>query len=434
MTKSVSKKKPRNKQIAIIGLGYVGLPLACLAAEKGYQVIGVVRDNKKAEMINYKKSPIDDRRLQRWLKKVDLKVSTDFKSIKQARIIVVCVPTPIDENHDPDFQPLIKACTDISKYLKKGQLVIIESTINPGVCEEIILPILEKSGLKAGKHFGLAHCPERINPGDPKWTVRNIPRVVGALTEKDLKSAVDFYQSIIEGPVRPMGSIKAAEATKILENSFRDINIAFINEIAQSFDKMGIDVFDVIEGSKTKPFAFMAHYPSCGVGGHCIPVDPYYLIQRAKESGFDHRFLKLAREINNSMPGYTVNLLAESLNQIKRSVKGTKVGVLGLAYKANIEDTRESPAYGIIKILKQLGAEIDIFDPYVLKESTVDSLEELIDRVEALILVTNHAEFETLDIGRLKRQGIKVIIDGKNILPKDKIKKAGIIYRGIGRQ
>ncbi|MFH0952030.1 MAG: nucleotide sugar dehydrogenase [Patescibacteria group bacterium] len=427
------KLKKRDK-IAVIGLGYVGLPLACLAASKGYQVTGLAQNKKKVAMINDKKSPIKDSRLASWLKNVAIEATTDYKVIQKVKIIVICVPTPVDEFYNPDLKPIRSACQSIRQYLKKGQLVIVESTINPGICEEVIRPILEKSGLKAGKDFYLAHCPERINPGDKKWHVGNIPRLVGALTSTGLKKAAQFYETIIDAPIRKMETIKAAEATKIFENAFRDINIAFVNEIAKSFDRLGIDVIDVIEGAKTKPFSYLAHYPSSGVGGHCIPVDPYYLIDRAERSGFDHQFLKLARTINNSMPLYTVSLLTKALNKINQPVQGAKIGILGVAYKKGIDDTRESPSFVIQKLLKDLGAKLWVYDPYVPDRSNVKNIEELLDRSDGVVLVTDHPQFmKALTAKVLKRYNVKVIIDGKNVLDKQAITKVGLIYKGIGR-
>jgi nucleotide sugar dehydrogenase len=427
------KVKKYKKTVAIIGLGYVGLPLACLCAEKGYRVYGIDKDRSKINKINKNISPIDDKDVKDWIKRVKIEATADYSVIKKTDIVVICVPTPVDKFYNPDLKPVISATENIRKNLKKGHLIIMESTVNPGVCEEVMLSILEKSGLKAGRDFDLAHCPERINPGDPKWNVRNIPRCIGAFSKKGLAKAVRFYQSILEAEVRPMKSLKEAEATKIIENAFRDVNIAFVNELAKSFEKLGIDLIDVLRGSATKPFAFMPHWPSCGVGGHCIPVDPYYLIERAKMSGFDHKFLKLAREINNSMPGYTIDRLKDALNQVQKSVKGTKIGVLGLSYKANVGDIRESPSLKIIKLLDEQEAKTEVYDPFFPEKSTVNNLDELLKKVEALVIATDHSEFVKMDLGKLKKNKIKVVIDGKNCLDKEKIKKLGIIYKGIGR-
>jgi len=354
--------------------------------------------------------------------------------IKKSDIAIVCVPTPVDEKFFPILDPLISAAEIIIKNRKPGQLIVIESTINPGICEEVIMPIFQKAGLKEGKDFYIAHCPERINPGDPKWNVTNIPRVLGASSKKGLEIAKDFYESIIDAPIKLMASIKEAEACKVVENSFRDINIAFVNELAKSFDQMNINVKNVIDGAATKPFAFMAHYPGRGVGGHCIPVDPYYLIERAKESGFDHKFLRVAREINNSMPNYTVELMQDLLNGAGLAMKGTAVGVMGLSYKANVDDLRESPAIKIISELKKKGAKIVRYDPYILKLSDVKNLKTFLQKSQAIILVTNHKEFMEIDPKEFKKNKIVAIVDGMNALPAEKIKKLGIKYHGIGRK
>ncbi|MBD3244669.1 MAG: nucleotide sugar dehydrogenase [Candidatus Moranbacteria bacterium] len=427
----------KNQTIAVIGIGYVGLPLACLAADKGYQVLGVDINQKLIDKVNKAQVPFKDDLVKKLLKKTvqsgNLKASNDFKLLKKVETIAVCVPTPVDENYQPDFKPLISAVQRIKENLVKGQLVIIESTINPGVCEEIVLPILEQGGKKVGKDFYLAHAPERINPGDPKWNVSNLPRNVGALSKTGLKKAAQFYRDIIDAPINEMQSIKEAEATKTIENAFRDINIAFINEIAKSFDQLGIDVVDVIKGASSK-FSFMAHWPSCGVGGHCIPVDPYYLIRKAETVGFSHDFLKLARQINNHMPKYTVELYQDELNKVGLAVKGTKTAVLGIAYKADIDDTRESPAFEIIEELKKMGADVLTYDPLVLEKSTEKSLKQTLKKAQALLIVTDHSEFkEKLDGQTLKKNNIKVVLDGKNCLDKEDIVKAGVNYKGIGR-
>lgn len=424
----------KNKTVAVIGLGYVGLPLAVRAKERGYNVIGFDTDEKKLALLKKGKSPIKDAFLEKNLPIHRFESTSDPKKLKSADIFLICVPTPVDEMYYPDLTPVISAATLVAKNSKKGALVVLESTVNPGVSEEIVKPIFEEAGFTISKDIYLAHCPERINPGDVKWNVTNIPRVVGSFDAIGLDLAYDFYTSIVDGEIRKMKSIREAEAVKIVENSFRDINIAFVNELARSFDVLDIDVKDVILGAATKPFAFMAHYPSCGVGGHCIPVDPYYLIERAKRSGFDHRFLKIAREINNSMPAYTVELLQDALNMVKLPLNGTAIGVLGLAYKANVDDLRESPAFKVIEHLKKHHAKVETFDPHVKSKSTVKSLEALLKKSQALILVTDHKEFkELITPTLLKKHGIKIIVDGKNCLDKQTFIKSGIIYSGIGR-
>lgn len=417
----------------MIGLGYVGLPLAVRCVEKGYETYGLEMSKEKVDLINKGISPIEEKFLEINLPKFCPKATTDEKIIKQCDIILICVPTPVDNMYMPDLGPVIGATQAVVRNLKKGALVVLESTVNPGVSEEVIKPLFEEAGYKVGKDVFIAHCPERINPGDPKWNVTNIPRVVGSFEKKGLDIAVKFYESIVDGNIRSMKSIREAEAVKIVENSFRDINIAFVNELAKSFDKLGIDVKDVILGASTKPFAFMAHFPSCGVGGHCIPVDPYYLIERAKKSGFDHKFLKIAREINNSMPSYTVEALQDALNEICLPMKGTKIGVLGISYKANVDDVRESPTFKILTLLKEHGVKYETFDPHVLKKSSIKTLNALLKKVDALVIATDHNEFKEIDPKIFKQYGIKVIIDGKNCLDKDAIKKLGIVYKGIGR-
>jgi UDP-N-acetyl-D-glucosamine dehydrogenase len=425
--------KQKNLKVCVIGLGYVGLPLAVRCVEKGYMTFGFDTDRTKIGKINRGQSPFEEKALEGKIDVYTPKATSDPKIIKRCDIVLICVPTPVDEQYYPDLGPVIKATKMVAKNLKKGSLIILESTVNPGVSEEIVAPIFELNEAKIGKDVHIAHCPERINPGDSKWNVTNIPRVVGSFEKKGLNMALKFYRSIIDAPIRPMKSIREAEAVKIVENSFRDINIAFVNELAKSFDRLGIDVKDVIEGASTKPFSFLPHFPTCGVGGHCIPVDPYYLIERAKQSGFDHKFLRIAREINNSMPLYTVELLQEALNDLKLPLKGTRIGIMGVAYKANVDDVRESPSVRIIKILKERGAEVEIFDPHIPERSTVKNLEQLLKKTVALVLATDHREFLEIDPGLFKINRIRIIIDGKNALDKDRITGYGILFKGIGR-
>lgn len=423
-----------NKTIAVVGLGYVGIPLALLADRKGHKVIGIDVSSGKVELLNERIAPFADKEIADQLKNSSLEATTDFSRIKDASVIIVCVPTPVYENHMPNLEPVENACRSVGKFLSKDQLVILESTVNPGVCESVVLPILEKeSNLKCGSDFYLTHCPERINPGDKKWNVENIPRVVGSFDEIGLQKAIKFYQSIISAEIKPMASLKEAEAVKIVENTFRDINIAFVNELAMSFSRLGIDVVNVIEGAATKPFAFMAHYPGAGVGGHCIPVDPYYLIDYAKQKGFNHEFLSLARRINNGMPKFAVDLAVNGLAEAGIAVKGAKVAVFGLAYKPEIDDCRESPSLEIIKALKKYGADVVSFDPFVLNKSTVKTLDEAVKSADAVVIATCHKVFKELEPDYFLKNGVKVVIDGRNCLPKEKFIEVGIVYKGIGR-
>lgn len=427
------KKNTKNK-ITVVGLGYVGLPLALLADRKGYEVTGIDRDKDKIEKINNKIAPYKDDNISKFLKKSKIKATTDWNEMINSSIIIVCVPTPVDHKHKPDLNPVKDSCIEIGKHLQKRQLVVLESTVNPGVCEEIAKPILEEmSGMKVSRDFYLAHCPERINPGDKNWNVENIPRVIGSMDNAGLKKSLDFYKSIINAEIKPMGSIKEAEAVKIIENSFRDVNIAFVNELAQSFYHLGIDVVNVIKGASTKPFSFMAHYPSCGVGGHCIPVDPYYLIEYAKRNGFKHKFLALARQINNNMPTFTVDLAEKMLNEKNESLNGAKIAVLGLAYKANIDDCRESPSFKIIEILEKRGAKVFSYDPLVRSKSTAASLQDAVTDAKAVIIATAHNEFKKIPPDFYTKKNISIIVDGQNCLDKEKFIEAGIMYEGIGR-
>lgn len=430
----MNKTNVIRKKVTIIGLGYVGLPLACaIAKTKKFEVCGYEIDERKAKLIREGISPVGDQITQKLLPKVKLQVSSEDQILSNSDYFIVCVPTPVKKNKLPDLRPIEAAARLVLKYLRKGQYVVIESTINPGVCEEVILPILEESGLKGGKDFELSHCPERINPGDPKWNVLNIPRNVGSLSQKGNKHIANFYRSFLEGKVNEVNTIKVAEATKIIENTFRDINIAYVNELAKSFDIMGIDLVEAIQAASNKPFSFVPHYPSCGVGGHCIPVDPYYLISRAKKAGFDHSFLRKARQVNNSMPRYAVKLLEMKLKECGLTYESAKIGVLGLSYKANVGDMRESPSLEILRLLRQNKALYRVYDPYVPSMSNTKTIEELFSWVNVILLTTDHKEFVALPVGLFKKNHIKAVIDGKNCLDKNGIVNAGIIYKGIGR-
>lgn len=422
------------KKVCIIGLGYVGLPLACRCAEKGFEVIGFDVDKKKISLINSGISPINDPFLKKKLKKFKsrIKSSNNASVISEADTIIVCVPTPIDNNNIPDLRELKSAVKLVSMNLRKEQLILIESTVYPGTMEEVIEPILFLAGIVAGKDYYLAYCPERIDPGNKKWTVSTIPRVLAGKTDNCVKKAVNFYSSIIDAKIIPLKSFKEAEAVKITENCFRDINIAFINELAKSFDKLGIDIAEVIKGASSKPFGFMPFFPGPGVGGHCISIDPYYLIDRANSKGFDHRFLKLAREINDSMPYYILDLIEEGLKRTGKTFSDASIGILGVAYKKDVDDIRNSPALKVIEELNKKKSKIKIFDPLVKKLSNVKDVPALLSETDCLVLLTDHSQFKKISLNKIKSSGVKLLVDGRNFWNKKEAEEEGLIYISIG--
>ena len=417
-------------EIGIIGLGYVGLPFALLCAKKGFNVVGIDKKPERIELINKGTCPSRDENIKKDFDEYGSKIeaSADFSAIKDCKIIAVCVPTPLDEKRNPDLSFVESACKEISKNITKDTLVIIESTIFPGVCRNIIKPILEESGMKVGSDIFLAYCPERIDPGNKQWNTENIPRVIGAITEEGLKRGKEFYSSTLTSKITATSSIEIVEASKLIENTFRDVNIAFVNELAKLFDKADLDIMEAIEAASTKPFGFMAFKPGCGVGGHCIPIDPYYLIEFGKKLGFENQVVSTAREINNSMPLYTIEAIKEGIEKIGKDITKEPIGILGVTYKGDVEDYRESPAMKIINQLKEIGANLKVFDPFVPSVSNT-TLEDALDS-ECVVFLAEHKIFKELDIKKYPK--IKVIIDGKNFLNKKEI--GDKTYRGIGHR
>ena len=421
-------------KVAILGLGYIGLPtFVAIAKTKLYKVVGYDTDSKKINFIKHGMSPIEDEEVKNYLKKKSPDVSDDEKILENSDVFIICVPTPVYNDYTPNYSYIENAVKTIAKFIQSGSHVVLESTVNPGTCQEIIAPLLAKHcSLKLGKDYNLSHCPERINPGDKKWNIYNINRNIGSIDQKFNKKIADFYKSFItNAAVNQVSSLEVAEASKIIENAYRDINIAFVNELAKSFDAQGIDLDETIKAASNKPFSFMPHWPGCGVGGHCIGVVPNYLIERARKNGFNHSFLKLAREINNSMPEYTVQRLILGLNDIGLSVKKRKITLLGLTYKPDLKDTRESPATEIRKKLMELGANLKTYDPFV--KSDYKSLKDSLKDAECLVIATAHSEFVNMLPSALLKTKVKLVVDGRNCLDKTLVEKYKIIYKGIGR-
>ena len=355
-------------RIAIVGLGYVGLPLSFQFARSGVSVLGLDIDMAKVDSLNQGKSyikHIPDEMVSSAMKGGAFAASSDFSRIREVEAVVICVPTPLNKNREPDISYILDTGRSIAPYLSKGMLVVLESTSYPGTTDEDLREVLEAgSGLEAGRDFHLAFSPEREDPGNPDSKVAVIPKVVGGLTAACLEKAVALYSKAVKTVV-PVSSCRVAEATKLLENTFRSINIALVNELKVVYSAMGIDVWEVINAARTKPFGFMPFYPGPGLGGHCIPIDPFYLTWKAREYGQHTRFIELAGEINTSMPSYVVHRVADALNERQKAVNGSSILVLGLAYKPNVDDERESPSYVLMEMLAERGAKVAYYDPYV---------------------------------------------------------------------
>jgi len=438
LSNKITEKKAK---ICIVGLGYVGLPTAIFFAENDFNVIGVGIDEKKLEMINQGISPLGelglDERLREVVKKGKLTATLDLPgATRQSDIILLIVPTPVTKSKDPDLSHVIDAGKKVSEGLGKGKLVVLESTVYPGVTEEVLQPILEESGLKAGEDFGLAYCPERYNPGDDAHSIEKVARVVGGITPEWAEITRELYQFIIEEDIKVLRNIKTSEAAKVIENTQRDLNIALVNELAMIFEKIGIDVMEVIEGASTK-WNFNVYYPGGGVGGHCLPVDPYYLVKKAKELGYHSKVIAAGRTINDHMPQHVFGLLSDALNDNEKSVKNSKIVVLGLSYKENVGDDRESPSEELINELEHYQAQVTIVDPYIEKTQVYGSLEsdlyQALEDADAMVLMTAHQEFRDLDFEKAKKlMKIPIIVDARRIYNPKNLKRMGFFYSGVG--
>jgi UDP-N-acetyl-D-glucosamine dehydrogenase len=421
------KIKSREARVGIIGMGYVGLPLVKTFLVQGFEVVGFDIDEKKVNLLNQGKSYIkhvSTEELKSFIKKRKFQATSNFTALAEADVIIICVPTPLDSYKNPDLSFVLKTTKTISKALRKGQLVVLESTTYPGTTEEEVLPLLEGGGLKVGEDFFLAYSPERENPGDEVYTTEKIPKVVGGVTPNCIRVAKTLYDQIVRRTV-PVSSTKVAEATKIMENVFRSVNIAMVNEMKMIFDRMGIDVWEVIQAASTKPFGFMPFFPGPGYGGHCIPVDPFYLAWKAKEVDYPTKFIELAGEINTLMPYYVVTKTVEALNENGKSIKGARILILGLAYKEDIDDQRESPSLKIISLFKKRGANVSYNDPYVpqaggyrdypgLVLESVDLTEKKLKECDAVVIVTAHSAYDFDWIAK----NASLIVDTRNAIKK----------------
>jgi len=416
----LNKIETKEAIIGVVGLGYVGLPLAVEKAKAGYRVIGFDVQAEKVESVNNGHNYIGDiveEELSEMVKDSRLSATTDYSKISEVDAVAICVPTPLDEHLQPDTSYVKSSTTEIAKYLKKGMLVVLESTTYPGTTEEIVKPILESTGLKCGEDFFVAYSPERVDPGNKVYNTKNTPKVVGGITESCLAIASSLYRNVLEGEVHEVSSPAVAEMEKIYENTFRHINIALANEMAILCDRMGIDIWEVINAAATKPYGFMPFYPGPGLGGHCIPIDPFYLTWKAREYNYHTRLIELAGEINNSMPEFVVDRCMKILNQDKKSLNGSDVLVLGVAYKKDIDDVRESPALEILKGLDEAGASWKVVDPYVTTFKhdnrfidTISLTLEAIKSADLVIITTDHSDFDY----NLIAEEASVIFDTRN--------------------
>ena len=416
--------KNKTAVVAVIGLGYVGLPLAVEKAKAGYKTIGFDVQLEKIEMVNQGKNYIGDvvdSDLEKIVREGYLSATADFSVVSAADFIAICVPTPLDDYKQPDISYVKNSTIEIAKYLQPGTIVVLESTTYPGTTEELLLPILEKgSGLKCGEDFFLAFSPERVDPGNLIYKTKNTPKVVGGVGRDATEIAAAMYRNVLEGEIFEASSPKVAEMEKILENTYRNINIGLANEMAIICHKMGIDVWEVIEAAKTKPYGFQAFYPGPGLGGHCIPLDPYYLSWKAREYDYHTQLIETSGIINDSMPEYVVERSSVILNRFKKPLNGSKVLILGVAYKQDIDDYRESPALKVIEHFEEYGAEIEYFDPYVssykYKNRVMNSIPELSEEklceADLVVITTGHVNVDYVFV----QKHAKFIFDTKNAM------------------
>lgn len=412
---------PEKNTVAVIGLGYVGLPLIVEFAAAGFTGIGVDIDESKVKAVNSGVSYIPDvptEDVARLVKAKRLRATTDFSAVKDADAIVICVPTPLRKSKEPDISHILYSCDQMKDHVKKGQLIILESTTYPGTTDEVIVPIFEQSGLKVGKNLFVAFSPERVDPGNPQFLTKNICKIVGGVSPECTKRAVELYKYAINN-VLPTSNARVAETAKLLENTYRSVNIALVNELAQMCRFLKIDVWEVINAAATKPFGYQAFYPGPGIGGHCIPLDPYYLTWKARVSGYEAKFIGLAGEVNSNMPHYVITLITDAMNDAGKCIKGSNILVLGVAYKKNVGDVRESPALELISMLQAKGGNVSYSDPFVpelkvggktVKSAKCDA--KTLSAADCVLIVANHDDFDYKAIG----EHAKLIVDTRNAM------------------
>lgn len=421
----------KNACIGVIGLGYVGLPLIVEFALKGFQSIGFEVDKKKTDEINAGNSYIVDvtsENVQKCIDSGKLKATTDFAEVEKCDVLIICVPTPLRKTKDPDMSYILSAGGEIQKYMRRGQLIILESTTYPGTTDEVLQPMFEEKGFKLDEDFLLAFSPERVDPGNPQFQTHNIPKVVGGVSKDSGEVASFLYSNIVEN-VHSVSSARVAEACKLWENTFRAINIGMANEMAKVCNALGIDTWEVVRAAATKPFGFMAFYPGPGIGGHCIPLDPHYLSWKARQHGFDSQFISLAEQVNSGMPNYVIKLVSNALNNERKAVNGSKVLILGVAYKKDIDDMRESPALSVIDLLRAKGADVSYHDPFVPEVHfdhaytigdgeplyNCELTDDLIKNSDCVIICTEHSDIDYANITQLA----SLIVDTRNALGEE---------------
>ena len=431
------KLETKDVRFGVVGLGYVGLPLAVEFANENFKVTGIDIDESKVNKLKNGKnyiSDVNDDELKRAVKNGYIKATTDFSVIKDLDFISICVPTPLNKLKDPDMSFIQNSMTEITKYLHKDLIIVLESTTYPGTTKEFLLPILEKTGLKVGKDIYLAFSPERVDPGNKIYKTKNTPKVLGGITSKCTEYSKKVYDQVFDKVV-PVSSAETAEMTKLLENTFRMINIGLVNEMAMVCDKLGVDVWEVIDAAATKPFGFMKFYPGPGLGGHCIPIDPHYLSWKMKSLNYKIRFIDLAAEINTAMPEYVIQNVLNGLNHHKKSINGSSVLLIGMAYKKNIEDLRESPSIDIYNLLVEKGAKVNYHDPYcpIVKVDGNSELkskkltEKLLQNSDVVVITTDHSNIDYQFIV----DNAKLVVDTRNVTKKLKHTKNEVLKLGF---